>query len=250
MSDEDNMALNVNEEEVADTTPVSEATEDVEEESTESTEGVEDAETETGDDKKKGYSSRIRELNARAKQAEQRASEYEEQVQSLSQRIAELTDSSSGLSEPYIPQVEPGTELTPEDYRRDVARTAETIVELRLKQQEATNRIKNDTIEAVRKHPELDVDSEAFDKDLSESVTEAVEAYIRQNPYKADVKSFVDRLMKPYKRAVTKEVGRVGEELAKQASQSAVKPTSVRSNEKPLEEKSIEELEKELGVQY
>lgn len=55
-------------------------------------------------------------------------------------------------------------------------------------------------------------------------------------------------LMKPYKRAVTKEVGRVSENLAKQVSQAATRPTSIHKSDKPLEEKSIQELERELGI--
>jgi len=54
--------------------------------------------------------------------------------------------------------------------------------------------------------------------------------------------------MKPYKGAVTKAVGEQKEELAKQASQGAIKPTSVRKQDKSSKEKTIEELESELGV--
>jgi len=244
MDENPKTALNENEEVVADTTPVSEATEEVKE--TESTEEVK-PEAETGEKTKKGFSNRVRELNARAKEAESKAAEAEEKVQSLSERIEELTGGSPDIK-PYTPQIQPGAEVTPEQYSNDVAKRAETIVNLRLQQQSVGLKIKADTQDVIRKYPELDPESATFDKSLSQSITEAVEARVRSNPYKADVKGFVDRLMKPYKRAVVKEVGKASEELAKQASQAATKPTSVRGKEKPLEEKSIEELEKELGI--
>jgi len=242
MDENPNTALNENEEVVADTTPVSEATEDAEEEPTKSTEEVVEAEAETGEEvqSKKGYSNRVRELNSRAKQAE-------EKVESLSQRIAALTDSSSAAQQPYKPAIQPGAEITQDQYSSDVAKSAESIVNLRIKQQESVSQIRSDTQDVVRKYPELDPESDSFDEGLSLSVTEAVEARVLSKPYNADVKGYVDRLMKPYKRSVTKGVGKAGENLAKQVSQAAVKPTSVRSDQKATEEKSIAELEKELG---
>lgn len=249
------MALNETggEESTIDTTPVSETEviEEVEEQPTEAEPTGEEEEgresTETSG--KKGFTQRVRELNSRAKEAERRAAEAEEQIKSMSDKIAELTGSSepSGYT-PQMPQFEPGAEVTPEQLQQHVAQAADNIVSLRMKQQEAISRIKSETSEAVREHPELDPKSDVFDKDLSESVYEAVEAKVRSNPYSANVKQMVDKLMKPYKRAVSKEVGKVSENLAKQVSQTAARPTSVKKSEKSLEEKTIQELERELGI--
>lgn len=196
---------------------------------------------ETVDSPAKGANQRIRELNAKAKEAEARA-------QSLAQRLEELTGSSEPQGQPYQSQVEPGSEISPEQYQQDVARQADAIVTLRLKQQEAIGRIKSESVEAVRKHPELDPDSDSFNKELSDAIYEATEAYLSKNPYTASVGKFVDRLMSPYKKAVSAEVGKVSENLAKQVSQSALKPTQVRTEAKSAKEKSIAELEAELGV--
>ena len=196
--------------------------------------------TETGDSSK-GANQRIRELNAKAKAAEQKA-------QSLAQRLEELSKVSDNTLPPYNPVIEPGTEISPEQYRQDVGRQADAIVTLRLKQQETLNKIKSESLDAVRAYPELDPESEVFDKDLSDTVTEAVEAYVKVDPYNASVGKFVDRLMKPYQRAVTKEVGQVSEKLAKQVSETALRPTSIRQAEKPVNEKTIAELEAELGI--
>ena len=246
------MALNEESGEVTtvDTTPVSETetAEEVNETPVESTEETEVEETES-DGQKKGFTQRVRELNSKAKEAERRAAEAEAENQSLAKKIAELTGSyePSGLG-PYSPPIEPGMEYTPEQYQQHVAAAAGSIVELKLKQQGAVNRIQNETAEVIRDNPELDPKSDLFDKDLSESVTEAVEAKVRANPYSADIKKYVEKLMKPYKRAVTKEVGRVSENLAKQVSQAATRPTSIHKSDKPLAEKSIQELERELGI--
>ena len=55
-------------------------------------------------------------------------------------------------------------------------------------------------------------------------------------------------MMKPYKRAVTKQVGQVTENIAKQVSETATRPTGVASSEKKFEELSLEEMEEKLGT--
>ena len=54
--------------------------------------------------------------------------------------------------------------------------------------------------------------------------------------------------MKPYNRAVAKEVGKVTENIAKQVSETALRPTQIATSEKKFEELSIKEMEKQLGV--
>lgn len=215
------------------------ATEEVEE-ATPETKTEEAEPTETGDSSKKGANQRIRELNAKAKAAEEKA-------QSLAQRLEELSKASDNTLPPYNPTIEPGTEISPEQYSQDVARKADAIVTLRMKQQDTLNRIKSESIEAVGAYPELDPESDSFNKDLSDSITDAVEAHLRVNPDKS-VTELVSKLMKPYKRAVDKEVGQVSENLAKQVSETALRPTSVRQAEKSNNDKTIAELEAELGV--
>lgn len=194
---------------------------------------------------KKGFQSRVKELVKERDEAK-------EQAQSLAQRLEELTGevSPTGQEIPqYTPQYEPGSEVTPEQYQQDVTRTADSLVQLRLKQSEAVNRINNESRDAIRKYPELDPDDkEHFNRELSDSITEATEHYVKSNPYSASVTKFVDKLMTPYKRAVSKEVGQATENIAKQVSSAALRPTSVKSGEKTASEKSIAELEAELGV--
>ena len=255
----DQKALNEDEENILDATPVSEekSTEEVEvsETKVKSTEETETKETktETQDEPKKGFQARVRELDAKAKVAETEKHEALEQVKSLQDRIAELTGSvepQAGFQpEPtYTPQVEAGSEISPEQYKQDVMRSADAIVTLKLKQSEAVNRITNETADVMRDYPELDPKNEAFDKDLSESISEAVEGQLKSAPYTTSVKKVVEKLMKPYKGAVEKEVGKASENIAKQVSEAALRPNSIRKPEKAANEKSIEELEQELGI--
>lgn len=207
-------------------------------------EGTEETHTETEEAPKKGAQSRIRELNAKAKSAEERA-------QSLEEKLATLT----GSAEPSVPQVpyqsqgNQGEEVDAETFKRQVLETAQGLVDLRVKQSEAVQRINSEAAQVVRQYPELDPDSDQFDRELSDSVTEAAEAYVKANPYTASPKKFVERMMKPYQRSVAKEVGKASENIAKQISQAATRPTSISTKGgKSYEDMTPQELEKELGV--
>src|SRR3990167_234114 len=171
----------------SDTSSVSEpkATGEMETPSVESeikTEESEETQSETVEAPKKGAQSRIRELNAKAKSPEQ--------------KLAELTGSGKSIAPqaPYTPQVDANGEVSPEQYRNHVLGTAQAMVDLKIKQSEAVNRINNEARDIVQKYPQLDPDSDQFDKELSDSVTEATESYVRMNPYSASPKNFVERM--------------------------------------------------------
>lgn len=240
-----------------------ETTEEVEEPQEDVATESEETETETAESKK-GYSQRVRELNAKAKAAEQKAAEAEARAQSLAERLAGITEpiGNQDFSSPtYDPNVQDGDQITPERYQGDVAQAANTIVEWKLKQERAVNRIDKEANEAIRKYPELDPDNkETFNKELSDAVTAAVEkeavivTYDRSGrPIKtvninANIGGMVDTLMKPYKAAVAREVGQATGNIAKQVSETALRPTSVRKQEKAAEDKTLAELEEELGI--
>jgi hypothetical protein len=191
---------------------------------------------------KKGANARIRELNEAKKIAEEKA-------QSLEQKLAEFTRPivPNEVRHQFQPQIQPGAEVTREQYEQDVMRRADSLVQLRLQQDRIINNINREAGESVRAYPQLDPDSKEFDRDLSDSVTEAALAYAQSNPT-GSVKKFVDKLMKPYNRAVTKEVGKQSENLAKQVSESALKPTQMTKGEKSFKDLSIAEMEAKLGV--
>ena len=184
------------------------------------------------------------------KGANARIGELVGEVKSLKQRLAEVTAPSGA-----IPQKQPNTaidldsdEVTPDQYRQHVLETASNMVDLKLKQSEAISRIDKESQEVMRAYPQLDPDNELFDKELSETVSEAIEAQVRLNPYSAPVKAFADRLMKPFSKAVSNGIAQEKEAITRQVSQSALRPNSIRKPEKSLNEKTLAELEAELGI--
>lgn len=245
--DEDQMALNNTASEAVSESPTEEKagpevsdTEAVETESTETEQATE--ETQHSEGSKKGAQNRIRELSAELKK--ERA-----ERQSLAEKIAEYTGSldSSAQAPQYNSAIQPGSEISLDQYEQDISRKADAIVQFRLKQNEVINRINAESQEAIKANPQLDPDSDEFDEELSESITKATIAFARVNPTES-IKKFVDGLMKPYKNSINKGVAQAQENIAKQVSQAALRPTQVKMPEKTAEEKSIEELEKELGI--
>lgn len=210
----------------------------------ENTETVEEGES------KKGFQARVRELNQRAKAAEERAQTAERQLleRSVPQQVAPPYD-------PNEPLVAPGEEIDGNELNRRIAIRDQRILQqananahAMQQRSAAASRLSNEAKEVITKYPELDPESESFDEELSEIVTEATDAYWRKNPGEASIKNFVDKLMKPYKGAATREIGKARENIAKQVSQAALRPTSVRREEKAATDLSIEELEAKLGI--
>lgn len=255
---EKNETLNENVEEENDITESStveaQATGDIDETNLESADKGEGESKETVEGSKKGYSHRVRELNTRAKEAEAKA-------ESLASKLKELTSipESRGYDfnrpEDNDPIVRPDEEIDAveldkrlRDRESRILAKADALSTLRGKQQDAISRINREAESVMRKYPELDTESEGFNKELSEAISEATEAYVMKNPYDASVTKFVDKMMRPYKGAVSKEVGNMTGSMAKQVSEAATRPTSVRKEEKPAREKSIAELEAELGM--
>lgn len=250
---DDQIGVKEGEEQPVESPTTEEPTEEAEEQVEESTEESISDEAETGQGK--GANQRIRELNQRAKAAEERA-------KSLEERVTELTgsDESRGFEnynpqQPNRPIVQPGEELTAEELNRRIEereqrllQLAEARGELRNRQSQAITRHQAESGEVMKAYSQLDPNSDDFDPELSEAVTEAVEAQLKANPYSASVKKIVEKQMKPYLRAVANEVDKERENIAKQVSQSALRPTSVRKSEKTAKDKTLAELEAELGI--
>ena len=233
--DEDQQALNPVETDTTTESPAEEQTAEVETEATEETPAV----------PKKGAQSRIRELNS--------------EVKSLRDKVAELTQvGNNGPMPQFTPQ--PTKPLIGDDESIDarelerrmqereqmIIQRADALADLRTRQSLAIERINRETEESMVKHPELDPESESFDKELSETIYEAVEAKVKADP-NASVKSFVDRQMKLYKRSVSREEEATNKVIAKQSSQGAIKPTQTKPVEKSFNELSAAEMEAKLG---
>ena len=227
----------------------------------ESAEKVPDEEAEADDSPNKGAESRIKELNAKANAEKAEKLVAQAKAESLEKKLAELTGQMEPVLEPYNPEVlEPivqqGEEIDADELNRRVAerdkkllQQADALGQFRAKQAKAIENINREALEAIAKHKQLDSEDELFDAELSETVTEAVEAYIRVNPT-GSVKSYVDKLMKPYTSSVAKEVAKQSETLVKQASETALRPSNVKPVDKKFEDLSIKEMEAKLGFAY
>lgn len=235
------------------TTPVIEKETAEEVVESEASDEVEEETTETEKVQKKGYSQRVREVIKERDDAKAES-------QSLAEKLAKLTAVEptadyQPLESQDEPLVQPGEEIDAVELDRrlrtreeKVLQRADALITLRGRQQEAVARINSEADEVMRLYPELNPEGETFNKELSEAISEATEAYVMKNPYSASVKSFVGKMMRPYKGAVSKEVGDMTESVVKQVSEAALRPTSIRGKEKPATEKSIAELEAQLGV--
>ena len=216
----------------------------------------ESEEFETEESPKKGAEVRIKQLVK--ERDEERA-----KAKSFADRLAEISGQGQSPNGQYqVPQqqtdepiVQPGEEIDAFELDRRIRERENRLLnqmearsELRSKQSEAVNRINSESQKTIAKYEQLNPQSNNFDQELSDTITEATEAYVRQNPYSASVEKFVDRLMKPYNEGVSREVGKERENIAKQVSQSALRPSSIRREEKDDSEKSLSELEAELGV--
>lgn len=175
-----------------------------------------------------------------------------EEKESLARQVEELTAQLSGgqgNTSQYTPQIEPGAEVTQDQYKQDVVRTAQSIAQLEVAKERLIDRINKEASESMSTHPELDPKSEVFDKELSDTITESVRAQIQVNP-SASVKKLVNNLMKPYRHSVEKKVAEETANVARQVSESALRPTQVKATEKPFNELSEKEMEASLGVVY
>lgn len=262
---DDKMALNnIAGEDASDSTPPVEEPKATEEVLESPPEMAVEEKTETEDVPKKGAEARIRELVAKNKETEAVVQAERAKAESLAQKLAARTGSVEPIGgyeppqyqpPPLPPLVVPGEEITADELERRMQQRDQRIIqqaaamdELKDKQREAITRVNNEAEKVVRLYPQLDPDSDQFDEELSDAVYEAIDNGLKANPFSVSPLKISQKLMKPYFKAIDKEVGKEKENIAKQVSQAALRPTSIRKQEKPDAEKTIEELEQELGI--
>ncbi len=202
--------------------------------------GEEESETASN----KGAKDRIRELNSKAKAEKERAESLARQVEELT-AASQMPQFDLGAN---LPQSESG-EITAEELEARILHKAAALSELRLHQQQAAQKVQQEANEVMQDFQELNPDSDEYDSELSEAITEASLAYVRANPGKS-LKQYVHKLMKPYKRAIQKEVGDMADTVTRQAAEKALRPTSTPKGGKRTEDLSERELEEKLGLVY
>jgi hypothetical protein len=206
-------------------------------------EEVQDEEPENVD--KKGAQHRIKELNEKAKAEKARADSLAEQLEKLT--ATSPTPNWDELNQP-LPTDDNG-QVDAAEFEKRVLAKAAAISEIKSAQSQMVQRINAEAQEVMAKYPILNPDVESHDKELSESVTEAALAYVKANPT-ASLKKFVDKLMAPYERSISKQVGGLTETITKQAVETALRPNSAPKGEKRLEDMSLAEMEAHLGKVY
>lgn len=239
--DDQDMALN----QEAEVETAVDATPAFEEQTATDIQSVEDSEP------KKGYTARVSEAVNRAKQAEQEA-------RSLRAKLAEVTGQQGQMADlppyqPLKPLINPGEEVTIEEINQrqflrdqELLQRAAQMSSLQAQQAMAIDRVNREARELTKKYAELDPNSDSWNPELSETVVEAAEAYVRANPTRS-LEEFVDKQMRLYKRAATREAKAEQAEISRQSSQSAIRPTTTKPVDKKFEELSIEEMEAKLG---
>lgn len=191
-----------------------------------------------GEKKVSGAEKRIHKLVDERDQARQEA-------QDLSSKLAELTAQAT-TSPGYNPTNQPSNgesqggerELTIDDLR--------TIARLEVEKERTINRINLEASEAQKIHPELDKDSDKFDPDINEAVTSAVWLEVQRDPSQS-VKKLTEKYMKPYRKAAERAVGEEKKVLTQQVNDEVLRPSNVKPVNKSFAEKSLEEMEAELG---
>lgn len=200
---------------------------------------------------KKSAQGRIKQLNNELKQERQKRSAIEEQIESIMEENKRNPFSPLNMPNPTqgrLAQPNERGEITYEDYQRDVQNNAKAAVEAVLSQQQ----LKREALEVVRENPELDPNSESFDPDLSEAITEAVAAKHRLSS-NLSIRETVNKLLKPYKKAAEKAIDSQKRDLVSQVASGGIRPGSSPSPEsenKQFEELSLEEMESKLGKVY
>lgn len=168
-----------------------------------------------------------------------------ERADSLAQRLADLTSGgtvSPEVQQPTFSESQGGErELTIDDLR--------TIARIEVEKERTINRINREADQVIRDNPILDPDSDTFDPDVSEAVTSAVFLEIQADPSKS-VKDLTKKYMKPYAKAAENAVSKEKATIAQQANETALRPNSVKPTDQKFHEKTIQEMEAELGLVY
>lgn len=193
-------------------------------------------------------------------------SEAERKPTRAEKRIRDLVEENKRLKEqsyqqPYadqslqMPQYAPGEEIAPERLQQDVVQTANAIASLQTQNQiqqfEARTNLDRDVEVLPTKYPELDENSPTYNPVLEEKIEAAFKARAFKNGQLdptvrlADVaQDFIDVA----RSAATKSSADIKNAVAKQADESAVRPTGSNKTERSFSDLSIEEMESKLGI--
>jgi hypothetical protein len=198
---------------------------------------------------------RIRELTGKLKEAKQAGEQA--QFQQPSQAGGDLP-----WAEREEPMVQPGQELTPEEYQRHVNARAARLAELKVRQvlqqekqrssqSKAINDWVSDAENLQRDVKILDKESDEYDPDIAESFSRLVARANRTPDGQAVPMNKPSELWEDFQKALkkegTKRAGQVSASLAKQQAESATPPSQSVKGSKDYEDEELFNKAKESG---
>lgn len=162
----------------------------------------------------------------------QKLKEKDEEVLSLRSQLDEFQapqpteqESNAGSALPWLDNQ--SREITPEEYKRDVVSAADQMAQLRVQQYaKINNRVmtfERDVNEVEKKYPELNVDADNFDPELSRKVTKLYKEASENNP-DLRLKSVVDAVMDLRQKGEEDGKSKVTKAIAKQEAEAAATP--------------------------
>lgn len=132
-------------------------------------------------------------------------------------------------------------EITEEQYKQDIAAEADKVVQERIAQYERQQRLKDDVRTLESTYDELNPDSEAYNKDLSDLLAKQFLDVRKGNP-DASLSEYVENIMSLRERGREEGKSEVSGKILKQAAQQAVAPAGdTTSTEGSLEEELIKQ---------
>lgn len=215
-------------------------------------------ETEIPEVKSERGQNRVQQLANKAREAEETVKKVQEEKDSLRAELNQITqpEPSPVKDNPVFPWMKTeeqkpslGAEVTPEQYWQHVEseamRKAETIVDLKLKEQEQKAKIERNYQKDISdlENQYADVFS-SNDPDLKTEFKRQFNLYQKTLRVDPDVrfKDFAGPLLKARSLGVEQGKSQAVETLSQQVSQTAVKPTTERTNQLTTEESLIEAM--------
>lgn len=191
---------------------------------------------------------------------ERKPTRAERRIRQLSEQLKQERESHQQppqYQQPQYPQVDPGAELTPEQYQQHVVQAADTIAAARVREQmeqyQAQSNLDKDIETLPTLYPELDEESDSFDPVVYDRVVERFkrEAFnngrLNPNARLADVaKDYIEVA----RAAAERSNASIKQNIEKTVDESAVKPNATARPEKSPSDMSIEEMEEKFGIVY
>jgi hypothetical protein len=195
---------------------------------------------------------------ARPNRAERRIQRLNSTIKELSAQNEANLEPVAPLSAAQLPNYDDMDEIDPAQVQRDVLTAAELIAEAKVRKviaerdQSAQSKARIDALDADMEYVEstysaLNPDSDEFNQDLYEEVTEMYKEASDNGKRDVRLKSFIDRQMKIAGIQANKRQTQQNEAIARQAANSAITPSGEKSVEKPFEQLTLAEKRAKLG---